>query len=60
MDYMDTYENLTDEECVSLCMSCIARGVAIPQTVRTRVQKLGIWKLIVGAADEHHWSESTS
>lgn len=53
MNTTDHYEDLTDEECVSMCMSCVARGVDIPDAVRRRVQQLGIWKLIIGATDDY-------
>lgn len=57
---MDTnmLETLTDAECVSMCMECVARGVAIPASVKERVQKLGIWKLIVGATHDYRYCQS--
>lgn len=60
MDTTNQFDSLSDEECVSMCMSCLARGVAIPEAVRRRVQQLGIWKLIVGATNGTYQYERDS
>lgn len=56
--HMDSLENLTDEECVQMCLGCLATGVAIPCVVERRVKELGIWRLLVGAANDAFRYES--
>lgn len=55
---MDNLENLTNEECIQMCLECLARDVAIPCVVERRVKELGIWKLLVGAANDVYRYES--
>lgn len=55
MDTNSPYEQLTDEECVTMCMICVARGVAVPCYVEDRVKSLGIWKLIMGSTDGYRY-----
>lgn len=55
---MDNLENLTNEECIQMCLECLAVDVAIPRVVERRVKELGIWKLLVGAANDAYRYES--
>lgn len=55
---MDSLKNLTNEECVQMCLECLAMEVAIPRVVERRVKELGIWKLLVGASNGAYRYES--
>lgn len=57
---MDNLENLTNEECVQMCLECLAMEVAIPRVVEHRVKELGIWKLLVGASNAYRCESDNS
>lgn len=57
---MDNLENLTNEECIQMCLECLAMEVAIPRVVEQRVKELGIWKLLVGASNAYRCESDNS
>ena len=57
---MDNLENLTNEECIQMCLECLAMEVAIRRAVERRVKELGIWKLLVGANNAYRCESDNS
>lgn len=42
----DHFAELSDEECIEYATQCIAETVPIPDTVRKRLEELGIYTVL--------------